>query len=574
MAVGHRAAEPPGPTPTRPWPSRRRGAGHRRLDAARPRPTSRPRAVRPDPVGGGDGRRPRSAPRRSAARGGHPDGPAADGLDGRRPGRGRRGGSGRLPVPAPASGPVGSDDGMDLAGSMADRLASALSPGPTAGPGPGGQRRPGADGRPRAGHLDHGRADGRLHPGRCLRRRAGRARDHRRPAARGGQPAGLFPAGRRRARRRRAGARRHPPLAAASCPGSATRCTSTATPGSPCCSTCSSSWPTPTRSRWCIGSSSVAAAHAIPLPNVDLGMAAIAWSTGMAAGRRAGPCSPWPGWPDGWPTISRSWTSDRSGTGPGPSTPPRAAADESRPADAVRAGAGRRRSAASRDAAVGQDLRSGHGPSRPQPRPHLPGDRSLVRHRGRDRPPAGRPGDSGSPWWPAARTSCAPWPTSWPRGTVSGPRSSWPIWPTSRRGAGIAAELESRVAVGQRAGEQRRLLHHGPGPPFRSGRRGGPGPHRCRSGGPSVLPVPGRDGRAPEWRRPQRGVDRGLPAASRTGRLRGQQGLRALLQPRPPGRAAGQGRDGDRPVPGAGGDRFRRRRRHLRRGGGRRPCPR
>ena len=27
----------------------------------------------------------------------------------------------------------------------------------------------------------------------------------------------------------------------------------------------------------------MAAAHSIPLPNVDLGMAAIAWSTGMAA---------------------------------------------------------------------------------------------------------------------------------------------------------------------------------------------------------------------------------------------------------------------------------------------------
>ncbi len=36
-------------------------------------------------------------------------------------------------APAPASGPVGSDGATDLVGSMAERLASALSPGPTAG---------------------------------------------------------------------------------------------------------------------------------------------------------------------------------------------------------------------------------------------------------------------------------------------------------------------------------------------------------------------------------------------------------------------------------------------------------
>ena len=84
-----------------------------------------PRAVRPDPVGGGDGRRPRSAPCRSPARGGGPHGQAADGVDGRRAGGGRRGSRpGR-----PGSGRSG--DGADLAGSMAERLASALSADPT-----------------------------------------------------------------------------------------------------------------------------------------------------------------------------------------------------------------------------------------------------------------------------------------------------------------------------------------------------------------------------------------------------------------------------------------------------------
>ncbi len=73
-------------------------------------------------------------------------------------------------------------------------------PGAERGPGPRGQRRPGADGRPRTGHLDDGGAGGRLHPGRPLRRAAGRPGHAGRTAPRRGQPAGLLPAARGQAR--------------------------------------------------------------------------------------------------------------------------------------------------------------------------------------------------------------------------------------------------------------------------------------------------------------------------------------------------------------------------------------
>ena len=51
-----------------------------------------------------------------------------------------------------------------------------------------GPRRPGAPGRPRAGHLDGGGPDGRVDPRRRLRRGAGRPGHGRRPAARRGEP--------------------------------------------------------------------------------------------------------------------------------------------------------------------------------------------------------------------------------------------------------------------------------------------------------------------------------------------------------------------------------------------------
>ena len=91
------------------------------------------------------------------------------------------------------------------------------------------QRRPRPLGRPRAGHLDHGRARRGLGARRPLRRLAGGAGHAGRPAARRRQPAGLRAAGRGRARRRGARPQRQRCASRDGCPASATPSTRAAT---------------------------------------------------------------------------------------------------------------------------------------------------------------------------------------------------------------------------------------------------------------------------------------------------------------------------------------------------------
>ncbi len=61
----------------------------------------------------------------------------------------------------------------------------------------------------------------------------------------------------------------------------------------------------------------VARAHTIPLPNVDLGLAAIAWSTGMPAGRRADPVHGGPGGRLGGPLSRGAGRAAAALPGPG-----------------------------------------------------------------------------------------------------------------------------------------------------------------------------------------------------------------------------------------------------------------
>ena len=106
--------------------------------------------------------------------------------------------------------------------------------------GPGRQRRPGADGRPRAGHLHHGRADGRLDPGRRLRRPAGRTRAPSPDRCTGGPASWPTPCWPTPSATAPSGPSTTPCAGRACCPASVTRSTRTATPASRCSSTCSS----------------------------------------------------------------------------------------------------------------------------------------------------------------------------------------------------------------------------------------------------------------------------------------------------------------------------------------------
>ena len=150
------------------------------------------------------------------------------GLHGRRPGP-RRGRTGRCGWPRPV-GAGRWHGGRRLHGRS---TGGAAQPGSYRRAGAGGQRGHGAAGRPRAGHLDGGRPGGRLDPGRPLPLTAGRPGHAVGTAARGSQPAGLLPPGGGGAPRRRPGPWTTPCDGRASCPASATRCTSRAMPGSP-----------------------------------------------------------------------------------------------------------------------------------------------------------------------------------------------------------------------------------------------------------------------------------------------------------------------------------------------------
>ena len=274
-----------------------------------------------------------------------------------------------------------------------------------------------------------------------------------------------------------------------------------------------------------------------------------------------GPCSRWPGWPVGWPTISRSWASVRSATGPGPSMPRRAGRSVRGMPAGPAAAAGHRRA----------DLRSGHDPPRTQSRPHLPGDRSLVR---------------------ASGPSIARLLAARGLGVTLVARSEDRLELLADELAdqhGVRAEVivadltdeASRTAIADRARAPRPssvnvLVNNAGfstmGPVYRSdpGRRAGPGPDRRRGGGPPLLPVPARHGRAPE-RVPSSTWP--PPPPSSPSRARPPTGpAKPSCSPTatPSGASCGQRGDGDRPLPRTGGHRLRRGRRHHRRGSRRR----
>ena len=115
----------------------------------------------------------------------------------------------------------------------------------------------------------------------------------------------------------------------------------------------------------------IARAHTIPLPNVDLGLAAIAWSTGMPAGRRADPVHGGTGGRLGRP-LSRG-AGRAAAPVPGPGRLRLARRELIRRHRQLRWHRARRSGRGTYDRQ--------HDPSRPQPRPHLPGDRSVVRDR-------------------------------------------------------------------------------------------------------------------------------------------------------------------------------------------------
>ena len=349
----------------------------RPVDAGGPRATPGPGAVGPDALGGGHGRCPRPAAVRPPSRGRHPDGGPAAPPRWSRPCPGRSQPSSRPEVPAGAS-----PDGRERPPRRGRPVGRPADPAARPGAGPSGQRRPGPVGRPRAGHLDDGRARGRLHPGRPLRRRAGRPGHPGRPPPRRGQPAGLLAPGARPVVTASNGPSTTPCGGRACCPASGTRSTSTATPAAPCCWPCSRSWPQPRHVDLVRSLVELAAEHDLPAPNVDLALAAVAWSTGMPpdAGRTLF-------------TMARvaGWTAhylEELGERPLRYRARAVYATPGRPA-----GRAARRSAVG--SAVPSPLRFGHDPSRPPSRPHLPGDRSVLRHRRRDRPPAGRPGPRG-----------------------------------------------------------------------------------------------------------------------------------------------------------------------------------
>ena len=143
------------------------------------------------------------------------------------------------------------------------------------------ERRPHPHGRPRARHLDHGRAGGRVGPLRSLRRAVGRAGHPGRAAARWREPAGLRAAGRGRARRRAAGAERRARASAAGCPASGTPSTRTGTPASTRSLTLAEPLLSEERRAILHEVIALAAAHDVPLANCDLALAALSWGTGM-----------------------------------------------------------------------------------------------------------------------------------------------------------------------------------------------------------------------------------------------------------------------------------------------------
>ena len=289
-----------------------------------------------------------------------------------------------------ASPPVHRGGGANRtsAGSMAERLASVLTPRAHGRRGPGGQRGPGADGRPRAGHVDAGRAGGRLHPGRHLRRPAGRPwgpSPGRCTVAPASWPTPCWSTPNVTGP---SGPSTTPCDGSGCCPASATPSTSTATPASG--SSCELFEQLARPDQVELVRSIIVRRRRPRHPPAQRRPGPGRHRLVDRACRRTpgGPCSPWPGWPGGWPTTSRSWRSGRCATGPGPSTPP----------------AGRRAEPPIRPQWTGPGTERSTLGSMALPAPHpdrtVPGDRGLLGDRRRDRHLAGRPGpgrDAGGP---------------------------------------------------------------------------------------------------------------------------------------------------------------------------------
>ena len=150
---------------------------------------------------------------------------------------------------------------------------------------------------------------------------AGRTRHHRRTTARGSEPFGLLLAGRRRAVRRSAGPGRDLALAGRA---SWLRSLGIQERGRPRRGAVRAvrvdGRPRPDRSG-AVGHRSGPRPHPSPCPTWT-------WPWRPSRGRpacrrkRVRSCSPWPGWPVGWPTISKSSGSAPFATGPGLSMPP------------------------------------------------------------------------------------------------------------------------------------------------------------------------------------------------------------------------------------------------------------